>query len=89
MNSKDLSEEVKDALKYTVFANIPSKISVVLYFKMERFCLENQILALKTNVPLHKELSNALYKQESIEVSNAKIAAHIPNFLQIMIFVNI
>ncbi len=55
---------------------------------MYSFWLENQILALKTNVLLQKELPNTLYKQESIKVPIAKLAAHTPNLLQIRIFVN-
>ncbi len=81
MNSKDLSEEVKDGLNSL-------KISVMLYFKMESFCLENQIPALKTNAPKHKDLSNALYKEGLIEVPHAKLAVLTLNFLQIIIFVN-
>ncbi len=69
------------------FAIIPSKISVVLYFKTESFCVENQIQALTTNAPLQEELSNNLCKEELIKFPHAKLAALTLNFLQAIIFV--
>ena len=80
MNSKELSEEVKDALKYTILCEYSIKISVMPF-------LENPIQGLTRNIPLHDKLSNNLHKQESIKVSNAKLTVHTLKSLQIQIFV--
>ncbi len=69
------------------FVSIPSKISVVMYFQMESYYLENQTQAIKRNVQLHNKLSNDIYMQESIKVSNNKLTMHTLNSLQILIFV--
>ncbi len=88
MNSKDLSEEVKDTLKYTVLCNYSIKNLCGAVLQNGEFLFGNQIPALKTNALKHEDLSNALYKEGLIKVPHAKLAALTPNFLQIIIFVN-
>ncbi len=83
MNSKELSEEVKDALKYSILCEHTIKIPLMMYFRTESHCLENQIQALERNVPLHKELHNDLYKQESTKIPYAKLVAYTLNSLQL------
>ncbi len=84
MNSKDLSEEVRDASKYTGLCNYSIKNLCDAVLQIREFLFGNQIPALKTNSPQHKELSNALYKEGLIEDPHAKLSALTPNFLQII-----
>ncbi len=81
INNKDLSEE--RCLEIHSSLQLFHKNLCGDVLQNGEFLFEKTIQALKTNGPLHNELSNALYKKEFIKVPHAKLAEITLTFLQL------